>query len=66
MPIEYPAMSLCSPNYMFHTTGFLLKCLYSFYKFQIFSETPDFQRKIDQLKSSDFRDAYPRFPPIQV
>jgi hypothetical protein len=34
--------------------------------FQIFQELPDIDRRLSDLKSSDFRDAYPRFPPIQV
>ncbi|XP_052817022.1 H(+)/Cl(-) exchange transporter 7-like [Mya arenaria] len=34
-------------------------------KLKIFQENTDIKRKMDQLKSSDFRDAYPRFPPIQ-
>jgi len=33
--------------------------------FQIFQENEDIWEKIRLLKSSDFRDAYPRFPPIQ-
>ncbi|WAQ96350.1 CLCN7-like protein [Mya arenaria] len=35
------------------------------YTSEIFQENTDIKRKMDQLKSSDFRDAYPRFPPIQ-
>ncbi|XP_045214169.2 H(+)/Cl(-) exchange transporter 7-like isoform X2 [Mercenaria mercenaria] len=34
-------------------------------KLKIFEEYPDIQRRLGDLKSSDFRDAYPRFPPIQ-
>lgn len=34
-------------------------------KLKIFEENPDIQAKLALLKSSDFRDAYPRFPPIQ-
>ena len=33
---------------------------------QVFQENPDIQEKMKTLKSEDFRDAYPRFPPIQV
>ncbi|WAQ96347.1 CLCN7-like protein [Mya arenaria] len=35
------------------------------YTLYIFQDNTDIKRKMDQLKSSDFRDAYPRFPSIQ-
>ncbi|KAL4241084.1 H(+)/Cl(-) exchange transporter 7 [Mactra antiquata] len=34
-------------------------------KLKVFQESPDYQEKLSNLKATDFRDAYPRFPPIQ-
>ncbi|XP_052263703.1 H(+)/Cl(-) exchange transporter 7-like isoform X2 [Dreissena polymorpha] len=34
-------------------------------KLKVFLENADIKEKMSQLKASDFRDAYPRFPPIQ-
>ncbi|ESO84072.1 hypothetical protein LOTGIDRAFT_155388 [Lottia gigantea] len=34
-------------------------------KLKVFEENPDYQLILKNIKASDFRDTYPRFPPIQ-